>query len=104
MSSKNKKAVILVSGGLDSATTLAIARKMGFDRFAMTFRYGQRHSVEIASAKRVTAALGVSEHRIIDIDLAQLGGSALTDLAIDVPKDSAELVNVDACVKSYRSL
>ena len=101
MSVKNKKAVILVSGGLDSATTLAMAGKMGFDLYAMTFRYGQRHSVEIASAKGVTAALGVSEHRIIDVDIAQLGGSALTDMSIDVPKDSEEIVTANQIPLTY---
>ena len=80
-----KRAVILLSGGLDSATTLAIARDMGFACHCLSFRYGQRHSIEIASAKKVAAALGASEHRIIDIDLAVFGGSALTD-DIDVPE------------------
>ncbi len=86
MSQKNK-AVVLLSGGLDSATTLAIARQAGFDCYAMTFRYGQRHEVEIDAARRVAAAFDVLEHRIIDIDLGQFGGSALTDSAIEVPKD-----------------
>ncbi len=86
MSQKNK-AVVLLSGGLDSATTLAIARQAGFACYAMTFRYGQRHEVEIDAARRVAAAFDVPEHRIVDIDLRQFGGSALTDLAIEVPKD-----------------
>jgi len=86
MSQKNK-AVVLLSGGLDSATTLAIARQAGFACYAMTFRYGQRHEVEIDAARRVAAAFDVPEHRIIDIDLRQFGGSALTDSAIEVPKD-----------------
>ncbi len=86
MSQKNK-AVVLLSGGLDSATTLAIASEAGFACYAMTFRYGQRHEVEIDAARRVAAAFGVLEHRIIDIDLRQFGGSALTDSAIEVPKD-----------------
>ncbi len=76
-----------MSGGLDSATTLAIAKDEGFDCFALTFRYGQRHSVEIRSAKRLAEAFGVVEHRIIDIDLRPFGGSALTDTGIAVPKD-----------------
>ena len=84
---KNDRAVILLSGGLDSATTLAIARKSGFYCCAMTFRYGQRHEVEIRSAERVADSLGVAEHRIVNIDLAQFGGSALTDPAMDVPKN-----------------
>ncbi len=86
MSQKNK-AVVLLSGGLDSATTLAIARQAGFGCYAMIFRYGQRHEVEIDAARRVAAAFGVLEHRIVDIDLRQFGGSALTDSAIEVPRD-----------------
>jgi 7-cyano-7-deazaguanine synthase len=87
MPNQNKKAIVLLSGGLDSATTLAIAKDEGFDCFALTFSYGQRHSVEIRSATRVAAALAILEHRIIDIDLRSFGGSALTDSAITVPKD-----------------
>ncbi len=79
-------AIVLLSGGLDSATTLAIARADGFAPLALSFRYGQRHACELDAARRVAAAAGVREHRIIDIDLRSLGGSALTsDLA--VPKD-----------------
>ncbi len=85
------KAVILLSGGLDSATTLAVARNEGFHCYALTLQYGQRHEREIAAAKRVADHLAVLEHRIIDIDLAAFGGSALTDSAIDVPKDRADL-------------
>jgi 7-cyano-7-deazaguanine synthase len=81
------KAIVLVSGGLDSATTLAIARDEGFACYALSFRYGQRHACEVQSAAKVTALLGAVEHRIIDIDLAQLGGSALTDRKIPVPKN-----------------
>ena len=91
MTEGNKKAIILLSGGLDSATTLAIAQNMGFECFAMTFRYGQRHEIEIASSKKVAASMGVIEHRIIDMDLAQFGGSALTDKSISVPKDREEI-------------
>ena len=90
MAAKKNRAVVLLSGGLDSATTLALAHWEEFDCYAMTFRYGQRHQVEIDSAKKVAASLGVIEHRIIDIDLAQFGGSALTDPAIDVPKDRTD--------------
>lgn len=85
------KAIVLVSGGLDSATTLAIARKEGFVCHALTFRYGQRHSREIDAAGRVARSLGAVEHRLIDIDLRALGGSALTDAQIDVPKDRPDL-------------
>jgi 7-cyano-7-deazaguanine synthase len=101
MPGANDRAVILVSGGLDSATTLAIARQMGFDRFAMTFRYGQRHEIEIAAAKRVADSLEAIRHRIIDIDLAQLGGSALTDSAISVPKNRGRLGEEDEIPVTY---
>lgn len=86
-----KKAVILLSGGLDSATTLAIAQNEGFDCYALSFRYGQRHAVELTAACRVATALGAKEHRIVDIDLAAFGGSALTDQSLDVPKDRPDL-------------
>ncbi len=86
-----KKAVVLLSGGLDSATTLAVARGDGFQCHALTFAYGQRHKREIEAAKKVAESLAAAEHRIIEIDLAAFGGSALTDKAIDVPKDRADL-------------
>jgi 7-cyano-7-deazaguanine synthase len=83
-------AVVLLSGGLDSATTLAIAKAEGFTASALTFRYGQRHSVEIAASKLVATAMGVVDHRVVEIDLRAFGGSALTaDIA--VPKDRDEL-------------
>jgi len=87
----DKKAVVLLSGGLDSATTLAIARSEGFCCHALTFRYGQRHEREVAAAKELAGALGAVEHRIIVIDLASFGGSALTDRALEIPKDRVEL-------------
>jgi 7-cyano-7-deazaguanine synthase len=80
------KAVLLLSGGLDSTTLLAQALHDGYDVHAMTFRYGQRHAVEIEAARRVARAYGVSDHVIVDIDLRTFGGSALTS-DIDVPKD-----------------
>ena len=86
-----KKAVVLLSGGLDSATTLAVARSEGFQCFALTFAYSQRHKREIESAKKVVESLGVAKHRIIEIDLAAFGGSALTDEAIDVPKERVDI-------------
>jgi len=90
----DKKAVILLSGGLDSATTLAIAHSQGFECYALTFRYGQRHKREIEAAKKIADSSGETiEHRIIDIDLAQFGASALTDSTIEVPKDRADLGN-----------
>jgi 7-cyano-7-deazaguanine synthase len=80
------KAVVLLSGGLDSTTVLAVAKDEGFDPYAISFRYGQRHAVEIASAQRVARALGARDHVIVDFDLRRFGGSALTS-DIDVPKD-----------------
>lgn len=88
MKSRNS-AIVLLSGGLDSATTLAMARNAGFDCYGLSFEYGQRHCVEIESARRVAAAMGVIEHRIVDIDPGAFGGSALTDHSIDVPKDGS---------------
>lgn len=81
-----KKAVVLLSGGLDSTTALAIAKEHGFQPYALSFRYGQRHGVELQFAARVAAAMCVVEHLIVDIDLRCFGGSALTD-DIPVPKD-----------------
>ena len=93
MSEKNRKAVVLLSGGLDSATVLGLARSEDFRCYALTFRYGQRHRCEIEAAKKVANFLEAIEHRIIDIDLAGFGGSALTDTNIEVPKDRADLGN-----------
>ncbi len=81
----SKKAIILLSGGLDSATTLAIAKKLGFDCYALSFNYKQRHMSELNAAKNVAKKLKLTEHKIIEIDLTQIGGSALTDSKIDVP-------------------
>ncbi|OHB58564.1 MAG: 7-cyano-7-deazaguanine synthase QueC [Planctomycetes bacterium GWF2_50_10] len=85
------KAVVLLSGGLDSATTLAIARSQGYTCYCMSFLYGQRHGIELEAAKRVAVSMGAAEHRVIKIDLAQFGHSALTDESITVPKDRPEL-------------
>jgi 7-cyano-7-deazaguanine synthase len=79
-------AVVLTSGGLDSATALALARAEGFECYALSVAYGQRHQAELAAAARVAAALGAREHRIMSVDLAHIGGSALTDPAISVPE------------------
>ncbi len=77
------KAVVLLSGGLDSTTTLAIAKAAGFTPYALSFRYGQRHGIELEAAAQVAAALGVAEHLIVDIDMRRIGGSALTaDIAV----------------------
>ena len=91
------KAVLLVSGGLDSTTCLAIAREQDFDLYALTINYGQRHDHELNSAKMVVDFYSIQDHSIIDIDLRQFGGSALTD-QIDVPKnrDPSEMVDIPA--------
>jgi 7-cyano-7-deazaguanine synthase len=80
-----KPAVVLLSGGLDSATCLAIARNQGFACYCLSFNYGQRHLAELEAAERVALALGATEHRILNLGLAQFGGSALTDTNIDLP-------------------
>ncbi len=92
-----KRAVILLSGGLDSTTCLAIAREQGFDLFALTVNYGQRHVFELQAAKNVALSLDIEKHSVLDIDLAQFGGSALTD-DIEVPKDrvESEMANIPA--------
>ena len=82
-------AVVLLSGGLDSATTAALARRDGFDVYAMSFRYGQRHEIELDAAARVATSVGAREHRVVDIDLRAFGGSALTD-DIAVPTDGVD--------------
>ena len=80
-----KKAVILLSGGLDSATCLAIAKAQGYDCYALSFAYGQRHAYEIIAAQTIAQKMGVSGHRIVNLDIGQFGASALTDTNIDVP-------------------
>lgn len=85
-----KKAVVLLSGGLDSATCLAIARSQGFEAYCLSFNYGQRHCAELVAAERVVKALGAAEHRVLNFGLAQFGGSALTDTNIDVPIDGVQ--------------
>jgi 7-cyano-7-deazaguanine synthase len=85
METTPKRAVVLLSGGLDSATVLAIAKAEGYELYALSFSYGQRHAWELEAAKRVAASIGVMQHRIATIDLRAFGGSALTD-EIDVPK------------------
>ncbi|MDI3514536.1 MAG: 7-cyano-7-deazaguanine synthase [Rhodocyclaceae bacterium] len=81
------RAVVLLSGGLDSATCLAIARDMGFETYALSVAYGQRHAAELDASTRVAAALGAKEHRTASVNLGQFGGSALTDPGIAVPMD-----------------
>ena len=84
--SVTRKAVVLLSGGLDSTTALAIASAEGFEIYAISFQYGQRHGLEIESARKVAAAAGVAKHLVVDFDMRAIGGSALTD-EIAVPKD-----------------
>lgn len=92
MKDARPKAIVLLSGGLDSTTTLAIAKHEGFTPYALTFRYGQRHELEIEAARRVAARLGVEQHVIAEIDLRLFGGSALTsDLAVPKDRDLAEM-------------
>ena len=81
-----KSAVVLLSGGLDSATSLAMARAAGFEAYALSVDYGQRHGAELRAAARVAAALGAREHRVLRVDLAGIGGSALTDWSLAVPE------------------
>ena len=84
-----KRAIVLLSGGIDSSTTLSIALAEGYETYALSFEYGQRHEIEMASARRVADSLGAKEHRIAKIDLRMFGGSALTD-DIDVPRQRSE--------------
>jgi 7-cyano-7-deazaguanine synthase len=86
--------VVLLSGGLDSATTLAMARDAGFDCYALSFTYGQRHVSELQAAAKVAQALGALQHKTLPLDLRAIGGSALTDDAIDVPTEASEGIPV----------
>jgi 7-cyano-7-deazaguanine synthase len=92
MNKAARKAVVLLSGGLDSATVLAMARKDGWQPYALSFRYGQRHIVELQAAERVAKALGAVEHRVATVDLSWIGGSALTaDIAVPKDRDLATM-------------
>ena len=84
------KAVVLLSGGLDSATTLSLAKEQGYTCYALSFNYGQRHSAELDAAKIVAQSMNVTEHKVINLDLTQIGGSALTDKNIAVPQSPSE--------------
>ena len=88
------RAVVLLSGGLDSATVLALAREQGRECYALSVAYGQRHEVELRAAAKISSALGAHEHRVMRVDLAQIGGSALTDPSIDVPETPGEGIPV----------
>jgi 7-cyano-7-deazaguanine synthase len=89
-----QSAVVLLSGGLDSATVLAIARAEGYRTFALSVDYGQRHGAELAAARRIAQALGAHEHRVMRVDLAGIGGSALTDPTVSVPESPTEGIPV----------
>ncbi|MGH7583621.1 MAG: 7-cyano-7-deazaguanine synthase QueC [Gemmatimonadales bacterium] len=92
MASGTRPAIVLLSGGMDSATCLAIAREAGFACHALSFQYGQRHAGELAAAARMAAALGAVEHRVVTVDLRAFGGSALTaDLAVPMDRSLAEI-------------
>lgn len=89
-----KKAVILVSGGLDSTTVLSMAMDQGYECYTLSFDYGQRHRSELEAAQRVSQAMAVAEHKVVQLDLGTIGGSALTDVAIDVPESETEGIPV----------
>ena len=88
--SGSKRAVILVSGGLDSTTVLAMAKSQGYECYTLTFDYGQRHRAELLAAERVSETLGDVEHKVVHLNLDSIGGSALTDTSIDVPEEETE--------------
>lgn len=92
--SEDKRAVVLVSGGLDSTTVLAMAQKQGFQCYALSFDYGQRHRAELVAAEAVSNYLGDVEHKVVHLNLDTIGGSALTDTAIDVPEEETEGIPV----------
>jgi len=89
-----KKAVILVSGGLDSTTVLAIAQSQGYECYTLSFDYGQRHRAELQAAGRTSKLMGAQEHKVVRLDLGTIGGSALTDTSIDVPEEEGEGIPV----------
>ncbi|MDC9725833.1 MAG: 7-cyano-7-deazaguanine synthase QueC [Gammaproteobacteria bacterium] len=82
-----KRAVVLLSGGLDSVTALAIAKEQGYECYTLSFNYGQRHDAELIAAEKLSKQVGAVEHKVINIDLRAIGGSALTDTSIDVPEE-----------------
>lgn len=100
MTVSNPSAVVLLSGGVDSTTCLAIAKADGFAPYALSFRYGQRHGIELEAARRVAEALGVVEHVVVEFDLRRFGGSALTD-DIAVPKDRDEAAMAGSIPSTY---
>ncbi len=88
------KAVVLVSGGLDSTTVLAMARQQGYECYTLSFDYGQRHRAELAAAERTALAMGAAAHKVVALDLASIGGSALTDASIAVPEEETSGIPV----------
>ena len=104
--SDSPKAVILLSGGLDSATVLAIAKSRGFDCYTIGFDYGQKHNSELNAAHRVTEALGDHAHKVIQLDLGSIGGSALTSNEISVPvgRGSRLWYSCDLCSRAQHSI
>lgn len=90
----NPKAVVLVSGGLDSTTVLAIAQQQGYDCYTLSFDYGQRHRAELVAAEKTSTLMKALEHKVVKLDLASIGGSALTDDSIDVPESETEGIPV----------
>lgn len=89
---KIKRAVILLSGGLDSCTTLAIAKSQGYECYALSFDYGQRHRAELDAANKIAKLFNISDHKTLTLNLDQIGGSALTDDAIDIPINSTDKI------------
>ena len=94
MSTVKNRAVVLVSGGLDSTTVLAAAQEKGYECYTLSFDYGQRHKAELIAAKSISESRAVSEHKVVQLDLSQIGGSALTDLDIPVPEQPSEGIPV----------
>ncbi len=84
------KAVVLFSGGLDSTTVLAMAQQQGFECYTLSFDYGQRHRIELQTAERTSRLMGAAEHKVVQLDLGTIGGSALTDMSIAVPEEATE--------------
>ena len=90
----SKKTVILVSGGLDSTTVVAMAKSQGYDCYTLSFDYGQRHRSELEAARRVSKLMDVHEHKVVKLDLGTIGGSALTDASIDIPEEETSGIPV----------
>lgn len=98
---QKKKAVVLLSGGLDSGTVLSIVSNSDYECYCLSFRYGQRHSIELEKAAQIAKYCGAKQHRIIEIDIAQLGGSSLTDRSMEVPKSRGNLDEVNEIPNTY---